>query len=57
MESMCMDLVSNASMNVFKDNTLSSFTNILPEQIDLEGTWEVALSEISYPAMYLNVTD
>ena len=57
MDSMCIDLVSNASMNVFKNNTLSSFTNILPEQIDLEGTWEVALSEISYPAMYLNVTD
>ena len=52
-----VDLISNASMNVFKSNTLSSFTNILPEQIDLEGTWEVALTEISYPTMYLNVTD
>ena len=32
-----MELVSNASGELFPDNTLSSFTNFLPEQINLEG--------------------
>ena len=36
---------------------MSSFTNFLPEQVNLEGQWEVAVSEISYPSMYQNVTE
>ena len=36
---------------------LSSFTNFLPEQVILDGHWEVAISEISYPSMYQNVTE
>ena len=36
---------------------LSSFTNFLPEQLNLEGQWEVAISKISYPSMYQNVTE
>ena len=32
-----MELVSNACAQLFPDNTLSSFTNILPEQLKLEG--------------------
>ena len=50
-------MVSNASGELFPDNTLSSFTNFLPEQVNLEGQWEVAISEISYPSMYQNITE
>ena len=37
--------------------TLSSFTNFLPEQLNLECKWEVAISEKSYSAMYQNITE
>ena len=57
MESCTIELVSNASAQLFPDNTLSSFTNFLPEQLNLDGQWEVAISEISYPSMYQNVTE
>ena len=33
------------------------FTNFLPEQLNLDGQWEVAISEKSYPSMYQNVTE
>ena len=52
-----MELVSNASSELFPNNTLSSFTNFLPEQVNLDGQWEVAISEISYPSMFQNVTE
>ena len=57
MESFTIELVSNASGELFPDNTLSSFTNFLPERLNLEGQWEVAISEISYPSMYQNTTE
>ena len=57
MDSPTIDLVSNDSGELFPDNTLSSFTNFLPEQVNLEGQWEVAISEISYPSMYQNITE
>ena len=57
MDSFTIELVSNASSELFSNNTLSSFTNFLPEQVNLEGQWEVAVSEISYPSMYQNVTE
>ena len=57
MESFTIELVSNATAQLFPDNTLSSFTNFLPEQLNLNGQWEVAISEISYPSMYQNVTE
>ena len=57
MECFTIELVSNASAQFFSDNTLSSFTNFLPEQLNLDGQWEVAISEISYPSMYQNVTE
>ena len=57
MESFAIELVSNASGDLSPDNTLSSFTNFLPEQLYLEGQWEVAISEISYPTMYQNITE
>ena len=52
-----MEMVSNASVELFPNNTLSSFTNFLPEQVTLEGQWKVAISETSYPSMYQNITE
>ena len=49
MESFTKEVVSNASAQLFRDKTLSSFTNFLLEQLNLEGRWDVAISEISYP--------
>ena len=57
MESFTIELVSTASGELFPDKTLSSFTNFLPEQLNLEGHWEVEISEISYPSMYQNITE
>ena len=57
MDSFTIELVSNASGELLPDNTLSSFTNFLPEQLNLEGQLEVAISEISYPSMYQNITE
>ena len=57
MDSFTIELVSNASGELFPDNTLSSFTNFLPEQVNLEAQWEVANSGISYPSMYQNLTE
>ena len=57
MESFTIDLVSDASAQLFQDNTLSSFTNFLPEQLNLEGQWEVAISEISYPSKNQTVAE
>lgn len=56
METRTIELVSNASLKVYPDNSLSSFVNFLPEQLNFEGEWEVALSEISFPVLYQNVT-
>ena len=57
MDSFTIEFVSNAFGEFFPDNTLSSFTNFLPMQLNLEGQWEVAISEISYPSMYQNITE
>ena len=57
MDSFTIELVSNASFNCYPNNSLNSFTNFLPEQIHLKGEREVAISEISYPSLYQNVTE
>ena len=46
-ESLRIELVSNASAQLFPDNTLSPFIKFLPEQLHLEGQREVAISEKS----------
>ena len=56
MDSFTIELVSNASGELFPNNTLSPYTNFSPEQVNLEGQWEAAISEISYPSMYQNIT-
>ena len=57
MESFTINLVFIASGELFPDKRLSSLTNFIPEQLNLEGQWEVAISEISYPSMYQNITE
>ena len=57
MDSFTIELVFNASGDMFPDNTLSSFTNFLPEQVNLESQWEVFISEISHHSMYQNITE
>ena len=51
------NLVSNASMTTFPENTLSQFTTLLPQQLNLSGFWEVALAEIAWPAAIQNKTN
>ena len=57
MSSFTVELVSNGSFDCYPNNTLSSFTNFLPEQINLDGEWEVAITELSYPSLYKNITE
>ena len=57
MESITIESVSNASAQLIPDNTLIFFTNFLPEQLNVEGQWEVVISEKSYTSMYQNVTE
>ena len=52
-----IESVSNATFNCYPNNSLCSFTNFLPEQLRLKGECEVAISEISYPSFYQNVTE
>ena len=42
-------LPSNSSMNVYPDNMTTHFSTYLPQQIDLDGEWSVALAEIQIP--------
>ena len=56
-DSFTIELVSNASSQFFPNKALSSLTNFLPEQVNLDGQWEVAISEVAYPSMYQNVTE
>ena len=56
MDSFTIELVFNASAKIFPDNTLSSFTNFLPEQVNIEGQWQVAIAGITYPPIYQTVT-
>ena len=55
-----LNLISNASMETYEQNTLARFTNLLPNVIELNksmGTWQVALLEISWPSTIKNITD
>ena len=44
-----VDVISNASMDIYKNNTLSEFTNRLPQKLLLDGEWVVAVQEVIYP--------
>ena len=51
-----INLVSNASMATFPENTMAHFTTLLPHQLQLPGYWEVALVEIAWPSSIQNIT-
>ena len=57
MNSLTKELFFGSSAQLYPENTLSSFTNLLPEQLNLESQWEVANSDLSYPSMYQKVTE
>ena len=49
--------LSNASLNYYLDNILSTFSNFLHKQFNLNGHWEVALTETTYPIKFKKVID
>ena len=51
-----LNLIPNASMATFPENRLSQSTTLLPQQLTLTGSWEVALSKIAWPASIQNLT-
>jgi len=55
MSSFYLTLPSDSSMGVYTDNKPSAFKTILPQDINLEGEWEMALMEITYPQDIMNV--
>ena len=50
-----MGLSSNASMNTYGNNTLSSFRSALPASVVLDDSWEVELSDNVHPSSFNNV--
>ena len=44
-------------MTTFPENSLAHFTTLLPEEMQLQGTWEVAVVEISWSNLIKNVTE
>lgn len=50
-----MTLPSNSSMNYYPDNTLSNYITKLPQLFDLDGSWEVGLSEVLFPISWPTV--
>ena len=57
MDSFKIQLVSNASLKLFPDDNLSSFSNFHPEHVNLDGQSEVTISDISHLSMYQKLTE
>ena len=53
---MYLTLPSNASQNIYAENTTSDFTVHLPKTLDFVGPWEVALVEFCYPNSWYNLS-
>ena len=49
MNEFTVHLVSSASRKIFPQNTMSSFKNYFNKEINLEGDWRIAISEIIFP--------
>ena len=47
-------LPSDSSFGVYPDNTIAKYSTKLSKAIDLDGQYEVGLSEIIYPTNYFN---
>ena len=56
MRSFKIELVSMHLRNYFPQYT-EFFNKLLPKQLNQEGQWEVAISEISHPSRYQNATE
>ena len=54
MDQFFLTLSSNSSMKVFGDNKTSHYRTLLPNKIELNGSYEVALMEVSYPFTFLH---
>ena len=50
-----IDLLSNASMDVFNENTMAAFRNQLSQPTHLQGELQVALTSLSFPSNINNV--
>jgi hypothetical protein len=50
-EDLYVDLFSNASINIYPSNVVSSFTVKLDQPIELEGPYECALAQLTTPAV------
>jgi len=50
-------LPSNSSMDYYPNNTVARFTTKPNSLIELEGDWEVGLTEISFPSFVENVME
>jgi hypothetical protein len=57
MSSFYLTLPSNSSMSYYPNNTLTHFMTKLPSRINLEGDWEVGLTEMQYPHSWYNVKE
>ena len=47
---------STGSMDVYPGNRMAVFRNLLPEPLQLDGDWRVALAEIIFPSSIKNIT-
>ena len=57
-ELVTVDLASNASLENYPDNFLSSFRTCLSEPLELSGdSWTVSLIDITYPRTYNNIVE
>ena len=57
MDQFYIRLPSNSSHDYYPDNTTSSFTTKLPDELNLNGRWEVGLKEIQYPIFWYNIEE
>ena len=48
-------LPSNTSIDTYPDNGPTGFTINLPNTLELNGEWEVALAGIVYPHSWVNI--
>jgi hypothetical protein len=54
-ETYIIDLPSDSSYKIYKNNMLSKFSVYLPETIKLNSDYEVALAQIIYPSNIFNI--
>jgi hypothetical protein len=50
-------LPSNASAETFPTNTIAQYATLLPQRMNLDGEWEVGMTEFSYPVSWYNINE